>query len=180
MKASIKIALSVRLETLIFVSRMIPWISGIKNPSYSITPLTPSIRCLSPCFMTLALPRIASHILGSSLTLANKPESSSHGFPFWVTNIMIFSLRARRLSRISTILFVLRSYVWSILSKMCSSKPLLLLWFSVPLSCSENDGRDHFVRGFERDEPLLFLVSLSVIAILMSDRILFGPLWITV
>jgi len=68
--ASFKIALSVRMEALVFVR---------------------AIMCRHPCFMTLALPRVASGIMGGSLFLANKREASSHSSLFWVINITVFT-----------------------------------------------------------------------------------------
>jgi len=53
-----------------------------------------------------------SFIVGT--LLANRCEPSSHGFPFCVTNITMLFFRARRLSRISTILFALGSYAYSL------------------------------------------------------------------
>jgi hypothetical protein len=51
-------------------------------------------------------------------------ELSSHGSPSWVRNITMLFLRTRRLSRISIILFVLKSYASFILWKMGSSETL--------------------------------------------------------
>jgi len=76
-----------RLETLVFTIR--------------------AMRYLHLCFMTLALPRVASFIAGTLLSLANRCEASSHESPSWDTNITMLSFRAKRLSWISTIVGVL-------------------------------------------------------------------------
>jgi len=93
------------------------------------------MRYLHFCFMTLAFPRVAFFIVGILLSLANKCESSSHGSRSWIRNITMLSVRAKRLSQISIILFVLGSSVCSVLSRLNSSEALssslllsLLFW----------------------------------------------------
>jgi hypothetical protein len=74
--ASFKIALSVRMDAVVFVRR--------------------AIMCWRPCFMTLALSSIPNY--GRFYVLRYKREpSSSQPSSFWVTNITILSLGAKRL-----------------------------------------------------------------------------------
>jgi len=83
-----------------------------------------AMRYLYCCFITLTLPRLASFITETLLSLANRSlaKSSSHGSPSCVTNITMLSFCAKRLSSISIMLFVLGLYAYSVLSKLGSSE----------------------------------------------------------
>jgi len=121
--ASSKIALSVRMEALVFVTR--------------------AIMCRRLCFMTLTLPRIASRIMGGSLFLVNKREPSSHGFEL---QILRYCLYGQEDCHGFLLLFALKSNAWSILSKMASSESLsstlslmLLLSLLLPRRSSDDE-----------------------------------------
>jgi len=81
------------LETLVFITRV--------------------MRYLHPCFMILALLRVASFIAGTLLSLVNRCEPSSYSSPSWVMNITMLFVHAKKLSQISIMLFVLGSCLFN-------------------------------------------------------------------
>jgi len=70
-----------------YVSEVLPW--GFSSRRMKTLVFTKAMRYLHLCFMTLILPRIASFIARTLLSLANRCEPLSYGSPSCITNIIL-------------------------------------------------------------------------------------------
>jgi len=112
--ASFKIALSVRLEALVFVTR--------------------AIMCRRSCFMTLALPRVASRIMGGFLFLATN-VNRCHMIPRYNLSYKYYDIVFTGKKTVTDNV-ALKSYAWSILSKMGSSESLFVVALTLAIAFS--------------------------------------------